>query len=118
MAFLSSLSLAALFVLSQASPAAPAATQPAGETVDPAQIERGQDVYTAQRCHTCHSIAGVGSRRYPLDGVGSRLTAEELRKWIVAPQEMQRGVRKRAYKLPESELKDLVAYLSSLKEDE
>lgn len=83
---------------------------------EPAAIERGRQVYTQRRCQACYSIAGVGNTRYPLDGVGSRLTAEEIRKWIVAPREMNPTVRKKAYdKLPAVDLDALVAYLQSLK---
>lgn len=83
-----------------------------------AQVEQGQKVYRELRCQTCHSIAGVGNRRNPLDGVGSRLTEEQIRTWIVAPKEMKPDVRKPAYpKLAKERLEALVAYLASLKED-
>ena len=82
-----------------------------------AQIAHGKRVYAAQRCRVCHSIAGDGNRRYPLDGIGSRLTAEDIRKWIVAPQEMNPKVRKRAYdKLPPADLEALILYLQCLKQ--
>lgn len=62
------------------------------------------------------SIAGVGNARSPLDGVGSRLTAEGIRKWIVAPREMNPKVQKRPYdRLPPVDLDALTAYLLSLK---
>jgi mono/diheme cytochrome c family protein len=84
---------------------------------DAAPIERGKEVYQAQRCATCHAIAGVGNKRHPLDDVGSRLTPDAIRKWIVAPKEMDPKVRKKAYdKLPPEELDALVAYLESLKQ--
>ncbi len=83
-----------------------------------AQVARGKQVYTEQRCQRCHSIAGAGNRRYPLDGIGSRLTAGEIRKWIVAPREMNPKVSKRAYdKLPAADLEALVVYLQSLKQE-
>lgn len=81
-----------------------------------ATIERGRVIYTAQRCAACHSIAGVGSRRYPLDGVGTRLQPEAIRKWIVAPQEMNAKVRKPVVVLPPEDLDALVTYLQSLKQ--
>jgi hypothetical protein len=62
-----------------------------------------------------YSIAGVGNRRSPLDDVGDRLSAEDVRKWIVEPQTMKPGVTKRAYdKLPPGELDALVASVMSL----
>jgi cytochrome c2 len=93
--------------------AAPGIAMP--QEPDRATIELGIKVYARERCRTCHSIAGDGNRRSPLDGVGSRLTEEEIRTWIVAPQQMDPKVRKRPYKLPENELKAIVAYLASLK---
>ena len=76
---------------------------------------RGKEVYREQHCSACHSIGGAGNRRYPLDGVGGRLTETQIRKWIVAPREMDSTVRKRAYdKLPKGDLDALVKYLKSL----
>jgi mono/diheme cytochrome c family protein len=81
-----------------------------------ALIARGQVVYREQKCQTCHSVAGVGNRRSPLDGVGGRLDEKALRNWVVAPQTMNPKVRKRAYdKLPKDDLDALVAYLRSLR---
>ncbi|MEX1130276.1 MAG: c-type cytochrome [Vicinamibacterales bacterium] len=83
---------------------------------DEARVTRGADVYREQKCQACHSIAGVGNKRYPLDGVGIKLTEEEIRKWIVAPREMNPKVSKRSYdKLPKADLEALVAYLKSLR---
>jgi mono/diheme cytochrome c family protein len=81
-------------------------------------IAMGKAVYDELGCAACHSIAGEGSPRYPLDGVGSKLTRDEIRLWIVNPQEIQPGVRKPAYDdLEDEELRGLIAYMESLKED-
>jgi len=82
---------------------------------DAEKIELGKRVYRQQRCQVCHSIDGVGSRRSPLDGVGSRLTEEQVRLWIVDPKKMDPKVRKRSYDLAADELEALVAYMLSLK---
>jgi len=74
-------------------------------------VIRGRSVYAAQRCRACHVLEGEGNPSSPLDGVGARLTEREIRLWIVAPQEMNPEVRKRAYDLPEEDLDALVAYL-------
>src|SRR5690606_1998233 len=51
-------------------PMAPAPTAPvAAAAAD--DIARGRAVYEKQNCATCHSIAGEGNPRYPLDGVGA-----------------------------------------------
>ena len=83
---------------------------------DEARVNRGAEVYRAQKCQACHSSAGVGNKRYPLDGVGSKLKEADIRKWIVAPRDMNPKVSKRAYdKLPAADLEALVAYLASLR---
>ncbi len=68
----SSVALAACLALAR-----PAAAQ------DEAQIKKGQEVYAAQKCQMCHSIAGKGSKTNPLDGVGKKLSAEDTEGWIV-----------------------------------
>lgn len=79
-------------------------------------MKRGAEVYRELKCQACHSIAGVGNKRYPLDGVGTKLTEEQIRKWIVAPREMNPKVSKKANdKLPKADLDALVAYLKSLR---
>jgi len=102
-----------LFVLPAAAGHATAAQPPAP---DRAVVARGAEVYRAQKCQACHAIAGAGNRRYPLDGVGSKLTDAQIRAWIVAPREMNPKVRKRAYdKLPKDDLDALVVYLTTLR---
>ena len=49
---------------------------------------KGQAVYTAQKCSVCHAIQGKGNKTNPLDGVGAKLSADDIRKWIVSPVEM------------------------------
>src|SRR4029453_4470327 len=89
---------------------------------DKAQLKKGQDVYNAQKCQTCHAIAGKGNKQNPLDGVGKKITADEIRQWIVNPTEMtpkNKSTKKppmpAKYKaLPAADLDALVAYLQSL----
>lgn len=85
-------------------------------------VKKGEQVYGAQKCAMCHSVAGKGQAKGPLDGVGSKFTADEIRQWIVAPAEMSKkhnATRKppmRAYpNLPKEDLDALVAYMASLK---
>ena len=85
--------------------------------------QEGQQVYDAQKCQVCHSIAGKGGKQSPLDGVGSKLSADEIRQWIVEPIEMAKKVKstkkppmpKKYDKLPAGDLDALVAYMQSLK---
>jgi mono/diheme cytochrome c family protein len=89
---------------------------------DKALIERGMKVYAAQKCSVCHSIDGKGNVKGPLDSVGLRLSADEIREWIVHPAEMTKKTKSerkppmRAYpKLPPEDLDAIVAYMLSLK---
>ena len=67
------------------------------QTPETERIDRGKEVYRVSRCAMCHSIEGKGNKKNPLDGVGSRLEADSVRKWIVSPREMNPKVSKRAY---------------------
>lgn len=87
-----------------------------------AKTDRGMKVYTDQKCSLCHSIAGKGNKKGPLDDVGSRLSAEEIRQWLVDPKTMtektkaERKPPMKAYpNLPKEDLDALIAYLQSLK---
>lgn len=95
---------------------------PAVAAQDQAQVVVGEKAFAAQKCSVCHSIAGQGNKRGGLDGVGSKLSAEEIRQWLTNAPEMAAKIkaeRKPAMKaystLPKEELDGLVAYLSSLK---
>ena len=50
--------------------------------------KRGEEVYTAQKCQGCHNIGGKGYKANTLDGVGKKLSADEIRAWIVTPKAM------------------------------
>ena len=86
-------------------------------------VKRGEKVYAEQKCSMCHSIAGKGNAKGPLDDVGTKLTADDIRAWIVDPVGMTakaKATRKppmtAKYKsLPKEDLDALVAYLASLK---
>ena len=90
---------------------------------DAAQIKRGQEVYAAQKCQMCHSIAGKGAKASPLDGVGAKVSAEDIRRWITHPTEMTAKTKStkkppmpaKWSSLPAADLDALVAYLQSLK---
>lgn len=82
----------------------------------------GEKVFTAQKCTICHSLQGKGNKNGPLDGVGSKLSAAEMREWLTSPVEMakkQNATRKPPMKsfaaLPKEDIDALVAYLQTLK---
>ena len=89
---------------------------------DKALIERGMKVYGEQKCSMCHSVDGKGNAKGPLDSVGLKLSADDVREWIVHPAEMTKKTKAerkppmRAYpKLPKEDLDAIVAYMLSLK---
>jgi mono/diheme cytochrome c family protein len=79
-------------------------------------VEHGKEVYAAQKCAMCHSIAGKGNAKSPLDGVGSKLKADEIKKWVKTPKEMKADAKMKAYpNLADKDLEDLTAFLLTLK---
>jgi mono/diheme cytochrome c family protein len=86
-------------------------------------VAKGQAVYTAQKCSLCHAIAGKGNKNNPLDGVGAKLKADEIREWIVKPAEMTAKTKStkkppmpaKYSSLPAGDIDALVAYMQSLK---
>jgi mono/diheme cytochrome c family protein len=87
-------------------------------------LERGRAVYNREGCATCHSIAGVGNPRFPLDGAGDRWKPDELEAWTTAAgfaaELLPPGIvrRKERYRsLPEEDLKALVSNLATLKSE-
>jgi mono/diheme cytochrome c family protein len=87
---------------------------------------KGAKVYADQKCANCHSIAGKGNAKGSLDGVGSKLSADDIREWIVDPaaatakakadrKPPMTSVAAKLKALPKDDVDALVAYLSSLK---
>jgi mono/diheme cytochrome c family protein len=86
------------------------------------KVEQGMKVYETQKCGMCHSIAGKGNKKFPLDGVGKKLTEAQIKEWIVDPKaaaDKSKSTAKppmKAYpSLPAADLDALVAYMASLK---
>jgi cytochrome c2 len=85
--------------------------------------DAGRKVYDREKCATCHQIEKRGNSRYPLDGVASRLTSDQLRRWLTHPAEMEAALPRMPalrmstmnYRLNRQELDALVAYLETLK---
>jgi mono/diheme cytochrome c family protein len=86
-----------------------------------AKVAQGEKLIADQKCTLCHSIADKGNKKGPLDGVGAKLKADEIREWIVDAKGMTaktKATRKpemKAYALPKDDVDALVAYLSTLK---
>ncbi|HEU5181811.1 MAG TPA: cytochrome c [Candidatus Polarisedimenticolia bacterium] len=93
---------------------------------DAAQVEKGKAVFAAAnpKCTMCHSVAGQGNAKHPLDGVGGKLSGDDIKAWIRTPKEMAAKAKSEgkppmmAYpkeKISDADLDSLVAYLLSLK---
>ena len=86
-------------------------------------VKKGQEVYTAQKCQTCHAIAGKGGKVSVLDGVGGKLSADDIKEWITHPKEAAAKAKStkkppmpaKYGSLPAADLDALVAYMASLK---
>jgi len=95
-------------------------SRPAAAQGDP---KKGEQVYAAQKCQICHSIAGKGGKANPLDGVGGKLSAADIKQWITNPKEMATTAKSekkppmpdRYSKLPAEDVDALVAYVQTLK---
>lgn len=90
---------------------------PAGALVPRTLIEAGEELYADLACARCHSVAGRGSARSPLDGVGTRLSEEEIRAWVTSGAPGVKGFQARHadIELTPAQRDALVAYLRSLR---
>ena len=86
-------------------------------------VTKGQGVYTAQKCQVCHAIAGKGNKTNPLDGVGGKLSADDIKQWITHPTDAATKAKStkkppmpnKYGSLPAADIDALVAYMQSLK---
>jgi mono/diheme cytochrome c family protein len=86
-----------------------------------AKVQKGMQVFAAQKCSQCHSVAGKGNAKGKLDDVGSKLPPAEIKEWIVDPvgmaaknkKDRKPPMKKKA--IPDGDVDALVAYLSTLK---
>jgi cytochrome c553 len=90
-------------------------------------VDQGRKAYDAQKCATCHVIAGKGgtmTRLYPLDGIATKMSAADIRRWIVAPAEMEARLPSppklkmsaKKYVLSDADVDALAAYMATLKD--
>jgi len=82
---------------------------------------KGEKLFVDQKCVLCHSIAGKGNVKGPLDDVGSKDSAADIRAWVTDANAMTAktgATRKPAMKqfaLDKDDVDALVAYLTTLK---
>ena len=116
--------LAAVFARIQnppgAPPPSPAIPRPAATTTPQPSplVERGERLYVDLGCARCHSIAGRGNPRLPLDGVGARSSEAQIRAWITPGASTPGSYRDRHADLglPAEERDALAAYLIGLRD--
>jgi mono/diheme cytochrome c family protein len=86
-----------------------------------AKAQKGMQVFAAQKCSQCHSIAGKGNAKGKMDGLGSKMTPAEMKEWIQDPvgmaaknnKDRKPPMKKKA--ISGDDVDALVAYLSTLK---
>ena len=88
---------------------------------DAKKAAAGKALYDKNGCAKCHQIAGKGSKISPLDGVGSKLSAGEIKQWLTDPATMTAKLPKKPpvtmkkVDLPAADIDNLVEYMLSLK---
>ncbi len=98
----------------------------AAQTPDPAKVAAGMKVYETQKCSTCHAIKGQGGKlSTALDGIGGKLSAADIKKWLTNPAEMEAKLTTKpkmpmstymkSHKLSDADVEALTAYMMSLK---
>jgi cytochrome c2 len=93
-----------------------------GYSQDAKKVERGKQLFVEQKCKMCHSVGEEGNKKGPLDDVGSKLSAAQVKEWLVNPKEAaakakaERKPPMRSFaSLPAEDVDALVAYLGTLR---
>ena len=104
-------------IAASSSATSPTSTSAPGKAPSGATASQGAEIFAQSGCTRCHSVAGQGSRRSPLDGVGSRLSQAEIRRWITPNKaETDQFVARHAdLPLSEAQRDALTAYLMGLR---
>ena len=93
---------------------------------DAKKVADGQAAYTTYKCGTCHMVKGAGGKMASsLDGVGTKLKAEDIKKWMTDPVAMEAKLDKKpkmlmstnlkTKKITPAEIDAITAYLGTLK---
>ena len=82
---------------------------------------KGEKTFADQKCSLCHSVAAKGNVKGPLDDVGTKLPAADIRAWITDAKAMTaktgatRKPEMKQFALEKDDVDALVAYLTTLK---
>jgi mono/diheme cytochrome c family protein len=85
------------------------------------EATQGAKVFADQKCGLCHSIAGKGNPKGPMEEALNKLSDDEIRMWITDAKgmtEKTKAIRKppmKQFALPKQDVDALVAYLSAMK---
>lgn len=86
------------------------------------KVAKGEKLFADNKCSMCHAVAGKGNAKHPLDGMGKKLAAADIKLWLTDPKaaEAKAGVKamppmKSFATLPAEDIDALVAYVLSLK---
>jgi mono/diheme cytochrome c family protein len=90
---------------------------------DPKQVDAGKQLFTSKACTKCHQIAGHGNKANNLDGVASKVSPADMRKWLTNPTEMEAKLdhkpkikmSSKKATLSAADIDALIAYLQTLK---
>ena len=78
-------------------------------------IKAGEETVKTVGCLTCHAVGELGSDFAPaLDSVGTKVTANYLREWIRNPKSYDADTTMPSFRLSDTELDNVVAYLMNL----
>ena len=86
-----------------------------------AQVTKGKQLFTEQKCTLCHSVGDTGNKKGPLDDVGSTLAPADIKLWLtdtkaqIAKHKPTRKPEMKTYTLAAVDVDAIVAYLSTLK---
>ena len=89
----------------------------------PKQVEQGLALYKKHNCALCHMIEGKGNKKYPLDGIASKMKVDQMRLWLTKPAEMEAKLAppptlkmsSKKFNLSAADVDALLAYLQTLK---
>jgi cytochrome c1 len=99
------------FVFSWLALVTPAAAQPGRDAAAP-----GQTVFFSQGCYGCHRLGVAGTPiAHDLSHVGRKYTEAELVQWLRDPKSQKPTAHMPRLALSEAEIRDLAAYLASLR---
>jgi cytochrome c2 len=78
-------------------------------------VAAGEKLIVEYRCQDCHRIGGAGALKAPdLAGVSQRLNDRDLALWLSNPQAMRENTAMPDFRLSDTEIAALIAYLQAI----